>query len=84
MVPMQVTMIPLFMQMREMKLVNTYVGMAIPFACGAFGTILLNSFMKSVPDELLEAADIDGSSELRKFITIVLPLVKPATLTPSK
>lgn len=81
MVPQQVTVIPLYLQIRNMGLLNSFWALAIPTGCSAFGVILLTSFMKSVPNELLEAADIDGSSELRKFATIVLPLIKPALVS---
>ena len=81
MVPQQVIVIPLYLQIRDMGLMNTYWSIAVPTACSAFGVILLTSFMKSVPDELLEAADIDGCSELYKFAKIVLPLIKPALIS---
>ena len=81
MIPSQVTLIPLYLQMRDMKLLNTYWALSIPIACSAFGTVLLHSFMKGVPDELLESAEIDGCSELQRFITIVIPLIKPALIS---
>lgn len=81
MVPQQVIVIPLYLQIRDMGLLNTYWSVAAPTACSAFGVILLTSFMKSVPDSLLEAAEIDGCSELYKFIRIVLPLIKPALVS---
>ena len=81
MVPQQVIVIPLYLQIRDMGLLNTYWATAVPTACSAFGVILLTSFMKGVPDELLEAAEIDGCSELYKFTKIVLPLMKPALIS---
>lgn len=81
MVPGECMIIPLYLIIRKLGLVNTLFAMAIPYASGAFGTMLMYSFMKSLPDELLEAADIDGCSEIRKFVTIVLPLVKSAIIS---
>lgn len=81
MVPGQCMIIPMYLIIKNMNLVNTLAAMILPSIAGAFGTTLMYSFMKNVPDELLEAADIDGCGEIRKFITIVLPLVKPAILS---
>lgn len=81
MVPSMVFLIPLYLQIKQFGLINTYWGIAGPYAASAFGTILMHSFMKGIPDELLEAADIDGCSELRKFYSIVLPLIKPALIS---
>lgn len=81
MVPQQVIVIPLYLQIRDMGLLNSYWSIAVPTACSAFGVILLTSFMKGVPDELLEAAEIDGCSEFYKFTKIVLPLMKPALIS---
>ena len=76
MVPGQVTLIPTFLLLNWMGLLNTYAGMILPCCGGAFGVLLIVSFMKNVPDELLEAADLDGCGELRKFFFIVLPMIK--------
>ena len=81
MVPQQVIVIPLYLQIRDMGLLNTFWATAVPTACSAFGVILLTSFMKGVPDELLEAAEIDGCSEIYKFTRIVIPLMKPALIS---
>ena len=81
MVPGVVTMVPRFLQMRDMGLLNTHISMALPLMSGAFGTILLRSFIESLPNDLLEAADLDGCGEIKKFFTIVLPLIKPALIS---
>ena len=81
MIPSTVILIPLYLMIKNMGLLNSYIGIAVPYAASAFGTILMCSFMKSIPNELLESADIDGASELRKFITIILPLIKPALIS---
>lgn len=80
MIPSQVTLVPLFLIIREMNWLNTYSALVIPMA-GAFGVMMMRSFMKSVPDVLIEAAQIDGCSEIYIFFKIVLPLVKPATIS---
>jgi multiple sugar transport system permease protein len=83
MVPMQVLMVPLFVQMRDLHLVDNYLGVVLPGMASAFGVFLLRQAMNSVPRELDEAARIDGAGHLRIFGRIVLPLVGPslATLT---
>ena len=80
MIPAQALLIPTFLLVREMGLLNTYTALALP-TFTAYGVILVRSFMKNLPDDLLEAADIDGCGELRKFFTIVMPLVKPAIVS---
>ena len=81
MVPGQVTLIPTFLLLKEMGMLNTYSAVALP-TCGAFGVLLIYSFMKQgVPDELLEAAELDGCSEIRKFTRIVLPLLKSVIIS---
>lgn len=80
MIPGQVTMIPLFLIMRQLNWINSYAAMIIPMA-GAFGVMMMRSFMSSVPDVLIEAAQIDGCSELYIFFNVVLPLVKPALIS---
>lgn len=80
MVPGQVTIIPLFIIMRDIGWLNSYQALVIPMA-GAFGVMMMRSFIKSVPDVLIEAAQIDGCSEIYIFTRIVMPLVKPATVS---
>lgn len=81
MVPSMVFLIPLYLLIKKFGMINTYWGIAAPYAASAFGVILMTSFMKSVPNDLLEAAEIDGCSELRKFISIVIPLIKSALIS---
>lgn len=80
MIPGQVTLIPLFLIVKKLDWLNSYQALIIPMA-GAFGVMMMRSFMKSVPDALIEAAQIDGSSEFYIFVRIILPLVKPATVS---
>ena len=81
MVPGIVTLVPLFVLVSNMGLVNTYAGLVLPFLATAFGVFLMRQFMLSIPDPLLEAARIDGASELRIFWQIVIPLSRPALAT---
>ena len=78
MIPFQVIMIPLFIMMARMGLVNTYWGMIVPAIVTPFGIFLMRQFMLSVPKSLLEAARIDGAAEPYIYARIMLPLSKPA------
>lgn len=80
MVPGQVTLIPVFVIMNKLGLVNTYVALFSPLV-NAFGVFLMRQFMLGLPNDLLEAANIDGCSELRTFWSIVVPLVKPVIIS---
>lgn len=77
MIPGQVTMIPVYLILNQMGLTNTMAGIVLPGLVGAFGIFLFRQFMSTIPDELLEAARLDGASELRVFWQIVLPMTKP-------
>ena len=79
-VPGQVTMIPVFLMMKNFGLMNSYVALILP-SCDAFGLFLIKQFMNSVPDSLLEAAEIDGESEPYKFSQIVILLITPALVS---
>ena len=70
-------MLPLFLMLKTMGLVNTYGGVIVPGMAGVFGIFLVRQYARSIPDELLEAARIDGAGELRIFCLVVLPLLKP-------
>lgn len=81
MLPASATLIPLFVLMSSLGLVNTYPGLVLPFLAGAFGVFLTRQFFQGLPDELLEAARIDGASEFRIFWTIAMPLATPVLAT---
>jgi multiple sugar transport system permease protein len=81
MVPGQVTIIPLFILMRNLGWIDTFQGLIIPQAFSAFGTFLLRQFFLTIPYELEDAARIDGASRLRCFYQIVVPLAAPALAT---
>ncbi|MGE8213047.1 MAG: carbohydrate ABC transporter permease, partial [Stenotrophomonas sp.] len=80
-IPAQVAMLPLFLLMKQMGLVNTFGGVVVPALASVFGIFLVRQYARSIPDELLEAARIDGASEARIFFQIVLPMLKPVLVT---
>jgi multiple sugar transport system permease protein len=80
-IPPQVGMLPLFLLMKALGLVNSYWGAIIPSMVTVFGIFLIRQFMLSVPQELLEAARIDGASEWRIYWSVVLPLARPILAT---
>lgn len=81
MVPLQVLVVPLFIEMTLLDLHDTYFAILAPSIASAFGIFLLKQAVEGVPRELDEAATIDGAGHLRIFAFIVLPLVRPALAT---
>jgi multiple sugar transport system permease protein len=81
MVPSIVTIVPLFVLSSNLGLVNTVAGLVLPYLAQAFGVFLMRQFILSIPNDLLEAARIDGASELRIYWQVVLPLCRPALAT---
>ncbi|HEX2756592.1 MAG TPA: carbohydrate ABC transporter permease [Candidatus Limnocylindrales bacterium] len=81
MVPAGITLIPNFVLMSNLGLVNTYPGLILPFLVGPFGVFLTRQFMYGIPDELLEAARIDGANEFRIFWQVVIPITVPVLAT---
>lgn len=77
-IPQQVTMIPLFMELNTLKMVNTPWAVILPMAASIFGVFLMKQSLTDFPDDLLESARIDGAGELRIFVQIVVPTMKPA------
>jgi multiple sugar transport system permease protein len=80
-VPAQVAMIPLFLLMKWLHLVNSYGGVIVPALASVFGIFLVRQYARTIPDELLEAARLDGAGEWHIFLRIVLPLLKPIVVT---
>ncbi len=80
-IPAQVTMMPLFLMLKQMGLVNTYAGALVPWLASVFGIFLVRQYALTIPDELIEAARMDGASEGRIFRSVVLPLLKPVIVT---
>ncbi|SNU02645.1 carbohydrate ABC transporter membrane protein 2, CUT1 family [Ruaniaceae bacterium KH17] len=81
MVPQEVLVVPMFIMMQKLGWVNSYPALILPWAFTAFGTFLLRQFMLTLPDELEEAARIDGAGRFRTFTQIILPLTLPALVT---
>jgi len=81
MIPFPVIMIPLFALVRNFGWVNTYRGLIIPGALTGFAVFMMRQFIQAIPDEFFDAARIDGAGEVRIFLTMVLPLARPALAT---
>lgn len=80
-VPGQIGMLPLFLELKAMGLVNSYAGALVPWLAGIFGIFLVRQYCLSIPDEMLEAARIDGASEAQILRRIVLPILTPIIVT---
>ena len=80
-IPGQVAMVPLFLLMKHLGLVNTYGGVVVPALASIFGIFLVRQYALSIPDEVLEAARLDGAGEGRIFVAIVVPLLAPIIVT---
>jgi len=78
MIPYQVTMIPVYLVFSRMGLLNSYWALILPGMASAVGIFLIRQYMMGVPDELLDAARMDGCPEFRIFYQIVVPLIKPS------
>lgn len=78
MLPKQVILVPLFTMLADFGWIDTYKGLILPAIGWPFGIFLMKQFAQTIPTELLEAAEMDGSGEVRTFIHIVLPMLKPA------
>jgi multiple sugar transport system permease protein len=81
MIPGQVTLIPNFLIIREMRLLDSLLALIVPGISGAFGVFMMTQFYKSLPRELEEAAMIDGAGWFTTFFRIILPISRPALLT---
>jgi multiple sugar transport system permease protein len=81
MVPMQVLVVPLFIEMKMLNLQDTYMALLAPSIASAFGVFLVKQAVEGVPRELDEAATLDGAGHLRIFTRIILPLIRPALAT---
>ncbi|MFN2399576.1 MAG: carbohydrate ABC transporter permease [Gemmatimonadaceae bacterium] len=80
-IPAQVAMLPLFLLLKELGMINSYGGVIIPGMASIFGIFLVRQYTLSVPDELLQAARIDGAGEFRIYWSIVLPVIRPILAT---
>jgi multiple sugar transport system permease protein len=78
MLPLEIVLVPTFLVVQQLGMVNSYGGLIVPLAVDAFGIFLMRQFIKDLPDSLIEAARLDGCSEFGIFWRIVLPNCKPA------
>jgi multiple sugar transport system permease protein len=78
MIPAMVTIVPKFLILTELGLVNTYAALTLPFAADAFLIFLMKQYFETIPTELEEAARVDGASRYRMFLQIILPNALPA------
>jgi multiple sugar transport system permease protein len=74
-------MVPLFLLLKQLGLVNTYGGIVVPAMASIFAIFVVRQYALSIPDELLEAARIDGASELRTFRSVIVPVLRPIIVT---
>ncbi|NBE93865.1 carbohydrate ABC transporter permease [Nonomuraea sp. KC401] len=81
MVPGHVTLLVNYITVGQLNLLNTYAGLILPGVASAFGTFLLHQFFRSLPYEVLEAAQLDGAGHLRRIISIIVPMARPAIIT---
>jgi multiple sugar transport system permease protein len=80
-IPGQVAMLPLFLMLKPLGLINTYGGIIIPSMASIFGIYLIRQYALSIPDSLLDAARMDGASEFRIYWSLILPLCQPILVT---
>jgi len=80
-IPGQIGTLPLFLMLKQMGLVNTYAGALVPWLASIFGLFLVRQYALSIPDEMLEAARIDGATESQIFRRVVLPTLQPIIVT---
>lgn len=80
-VPGQIAMLPLFLIFKQMGIVNSYAGVILPSLAGIFAILFVRQATLAIPNEMIDAARIDGASEARIFLTIVLPLLSPIVVT---
>jgi len=80
-IPGQVTMLPVFLILKNLGLINTYWSIIIPGMASIFGIFLIRQFALSIPDSLIEAAKMDGATEFQIYSRIILPLTQPILVT---
>jgi multiple sugar transport system permease protein len=80
-IPAQVAMLPLFLILKTIGLVNTLPGVLVPWLAGVFSIFLVRQHVSTVPDELLEAARLEGAGEATIYLRVVLPMLRPILVT---
>jgi len=80
-IPSQVTMLPLFLMLKSIGLINTYMAIIIPGLANIFGIFLIRQYVIAIPDSLIEAAKIDGATDFQIYRKVILPLATPILVT---
>ncbi|MGH7785534.1 MAG: carbohydrate ABC transporter permease [Candidatus Binatia bacterium] len=80
-IPGQIAMLPLFLMLKQLGLINTYAGVILPGMASIFGIFLVRQYAQSIPDTMLDAARVDGASEWRIYWSLVLPVCRPILVT---
>ncbi|MDO8548984.1 MAG: carbohydrate ABC transporter permease [Ignavibacteria bacterium] len=80
-IPSQVTMLPLFLMLKSIGLINTYMAIIIPGLANIFGIFLIRQYVMSIPDSLLEAAKMDGATDFQIYRRVIIPLATPILVT---
>jgi multiple sugar transport system permease protein len=80
-IPGQVAMVPLFLLLKQMNLINSYGGVVVPAMASIFGIFVVRQYALSIPDQILESARIDGAGEFRIFRSVIVPVLKPIIVT---
>lgn len=80
-IPAQVTMLPLFLMLKYMGFINTYMAILIPGLANIFGIFLIRQYAISIPDSLIEAARMDGATDFQIYRLVILPLITPILVT---
>ncbi len=80
-IPGQVTMLPVFLTLKNLGLINTYWAIIVPGMASIFGIFLIRQYCYSIPDSLIEAAKMDGASDFKIYLKVILPLTKPILVT---
>lgn len=80
-IPGQIAMLPLFLLLKQLGLVNTYWGVVVPSLASIYGIFLVRQYVQGMPDSLLDAARVDGASEWRIYWSLVLPWCRPILVT---
>lgn len=83
MVPGEATIVSLFVLANKLGMIDTYWGLILPSLAGSMNIIIMTSFLRGIPDDLIEAARIDGAGELSTFVNVVLPLARTVMVTVS-
>lgn len=80
-IPAQVTMLPLFLMLKEFGFMNTYMAIIIPGLANVFGIFLIRQYVMAIPDSLIESARIDGATDFQIYYKIIVPLAAPVMVT---